>query len=113
MWILVVLFGLRLLTDVLIVPLITPGFQITIADAWWRLLAVGLVFLTFMILWNAYKATQRWSWTALLITVVLFFGGSVAIHVWRGDTLWLVGNGIGLVVALIALAMPFREFFGT
>ena len=112
MWILIVLFGLRLLTDLLIVPLSSPGFQVGIPELWWRLLLVGLAFLTFMVLWNAYRATQRWSWIALLVTVVLFFGGSVAVYVRLGDTLWLIVNAAGLVIALVALAIPFREFFG-
>jgi len=110
-WILIVLFGLRLLIDFLVGPLLSPGFQVTVPELWWRLLLLGLTFLTLMVLWNAYQATQRWSWIALLVTAVLFFGGSIAVLVRIGDVLWLVVNVIELVVALGALALSYREFF--
>lgn len=111
MWILILLFGLRLLTDFLVAPLLSAGFQVTIIELWWRLLLLVVAFLTFMILWNAYKATQRWSWIALLVMVVLFFGGSIAVFGRLGDMLWLGINVVELVIALVALALPYREFF--
>jgi hypothetical protein len=112
-WMLIVLFGLFLLSVVLVVPLTTPGFRVTTTDLWWRLLVVGLTFLTYMILWNAYRATQRWSWTALLVTAMLLFGGGIVVQARLGDLLWLVVSTVELLVALAALAIPFREFFGT
>lgn len=111
MWILIVLFGLRLLIDILVEPLLSAGFQVTVPELWWRLLLVGLSFLAFMVLWNAYRAAQRWSWIALLVTVVLFFGGSIAVLARFSDMLWLVVNIVELVVALVALALPYRAFF--
>ena len=112
-WMLIVLFGLFLLSVVLVVPLTTPGFRVTTTDLWWRLLVVGLTFLTYMILWNAYRATQRWSWTTLLVTAMLLFGGGIVVQARLGSLSWLVFSTVELLVALAALAIPFREFFGT
>ena len=112
-WILSALFGLFLLSVVLVVPLTTPDFRVTTTDLWWRLLVVGLTFLTYMILWNAYRATQRWSWTTLLVTAMLLFGGGIVVQARLGNLLWLVVSTVELLVALAALAIPFREFFGT
>jgi hypothetical protein len=110
-WILIVLFGIRLLADVVVVPLTNAEFELTIPSLWWRLLLAGLSFLAVAVLWNAYRGTQRWSWLAMLVTAVILFGGSIAVLARMGDVPWLTVNVVELAIALGALALPYRAFW--
>ena len=69
-------------------------------------------FLTAFILFAAFRKTQKWAWWAILISLLFSMGFSVIRHFVIGDMLTAVMALGGMVVGLVGVMLPIKNFFG-
>jgi len=76
------------------------------------LFALTTVIPTGFILYHGFRRKQRWAWWAILLTSCLGWGWGLVDSSLHGAVINAVPHAAGLVLILVGLFLPFREFFG-
>jgi hypothetical protein len=74
-------------------------------------LALAVVIAGFFILIVGFRKAQKWAWWALLIVCGIGWLIGVIINIATGDTTNMILHIIGLVIFLVAMLLPIKEFF--
>ena len=64
------------------------------------------------VLFAAFRKAQRWAWWAFLAIGGIAWVGGLLITIGIGDTTNMILHLVGLVVFLVGLLLPVKEFFG-
>ena len=65
----------------------------------------------FFVLFAAFQKTQKWAWCGMLIAGGIAWLGGIIISIGIGDNMNLVFQLIGLVLLLVGVLIPVKEFF--
>jgi len=85
--------------------------ELSLSHRYMGIYALGIVILGFFVLFAGFRKAQKWAWWALLIALgIAWLWGSIN-TIAVVDTGNLIAHIIGMVLFLVGIFLPVKEFF--